>query len=215
MGIMRKELVFLILGLCIAGVLIAGCTTPTTTPPATTVKTTPVPTTAAPVQTTAPPANTIVSTAIANGNFTTLVAALQAAKLDSVLSGPGPYTVFAPTDAAFKNLPNGTLQKLLLDPSGQLTDILKYHVVSGKILASDLANKTTVTTLNGAVLKVNVTNNTVYVNGAKIVKTDITTANGVIQVIDAVLIPPTPVSNNTTSANLSSIKTAIVNKTGM
>jgi uncharacterized surface protein with fasciclin (FAS1) repeats len=213
---MRRELLFLFIGLCIAGVLIAGCTTPTTTPPATSTKTTPVPTTAAPITTKAPPANTIVSTAIANGNFTTLVAALQAAKLDSVLSGPGPFTVFAPTDAAFKKLPNGTVQNLLLNPSGQLTDILKYHVVSGQYLASDLANMTTLKTVNGAVLKINVTTDGVYVNGAKVVTKDIRTDNGVIHVIDAVLIPPTPVVNNTTaSTNVPAVKANITTKTGM
>jgi len=188
---MKLKILYLLAALCITGVLIAGCTTP----PATNVS---APVTTG-VPTKAPVANTIVSAATANGNLKTFVSALQAAKLDTVLNGPGPYTVFAPTDSAFANLPNGTIQKLLMTPSGQLTDILKYHVVQGDYMTSAFTNNTTVKTLEGENIHLNVTNGSVYVNGAKIVVTNIKTDNGEIQVIDAVLLPPTLVTNSTIS----------------
>jgi uncharacterized surface protein with fasciclin (FAS1) repeats len=84
----------------------------------------------------------IVETAVADGRFTTLVAAVQAAKLDGALSGPGPFTVFAPTDDAFKNLPEGTVASLLKQPEGQLKQILLYHVVDGKVMAADVVKLT-------------------------------------------------------------------------
>jgi uncharacterized surface protein with fasciclin (FAS1) repeats len=211
---MRKEMLLLFICFCLAGVLIAGCTTPTTTPPATTQVTTvatPVQTTIA-AQTTTPPMKTIVSTAVENGNFTTLVTALKAANLDSALSGKGPFTVFAPSDAAFKKLPNGTVEKLLLDPKGQLTDVLTYHVVSGMYVADDVVKMKTIKTLEGQNLTVNVTKEGVFINNARIVTTDIKTDNGVIHVIDAVLIPPAPAVNKT--ANTSAVKTNGTMKSG-
>jgi transforming growth factor-beta-induced protein len=192
---MKKEILILFICLCMAGVFIAGCTTPTTPPVTPTPTATPVPTTALP--TTMTPAKTIISTAVADGRFTTLVAAIQAANLSGTLSGPGPFTVFAPTDDAFKNLPNGTVQALLQDPKGQLTQILLYHVVPGEYLAADIVNMTTLQTLQGGNLTINATGGAVYVNNAKIVQADIMTQNGVIHVIDAVLIPP---ATNTTNA---------------
>ncbi|HTY15664.1 MAG TPA: fasciclin domain-containing protein [Methanoregulaceae archaeon] len=192
---MKQQILIAFAALCIAGVIIAGCTTPTTTPPATTVST-PVTTV---VTTTQAPANTIVNMAVANGNLKTLVAALQAAKLDTVLNGPGPYTIFAPSDSAFANLPNDTLQRLLITPSGQLSDILKYHVVQGDYMTSAFTNNTTLKTLEGENIHLNVTNGSVYVNGAKIVASNIKTDNGEIQVINAVLFPPTLITNTTIS----------------
>lgn len=211
---MRREIVLLLACLCMAGVLIAGCTTPTTPPVTPAATATPVPATA--VQTTAPTARTIVSTAVADGRFTTLVAAVQAAKLDGTLSGPGPFTVFAPTDDAFKKLPNDTVSSLLKDPEGQLKQILLYHVISGQYMASDVTNKTLLKTLQGGNLTINATKTAVYVNNAKVVITDIKTDNGVIHVIDAVLIPPAPAANTTTvKANTTTVKVNTTTKTGM
>jgi transforming growth factor-beta-induced protein len=132
----------------------------------------------------------IVETAVADGRFTTLVAALQAAKLDGALSGPGPFTVFAPTDDAFKNLPPGTVETLLKDPQGQLKQILLYHVVDGKVMAADVVKLTSAKTLQGSNVNVTVTNGVVKINDATVKITDIQTSNGVIHVIDKVLIPP-------------------------
>jgi transforming growth factor-beta-induced protein len=174
---------FVILAILVIGILIAGCTSK---PPAPVV--TPTPT---PVQTTAaPPMKSIVETAVADGRFTTLVAALQAAKLDGALSGPGPFTVFAPTDDAFKNLPPGTVETLLKDPQGQLKQILLYHVVDGKVMAADVVKLTSAKTLQGSNVNITVTNGVVKINDATVKITDIQTSNGVIHVIDKVLIPP-------------------------
>jgi transforming growth factor-beta-induced protein len=136
-----------------------------------------------------PAAKDIVDTAVGAGQFTTLAKALGAAGLVDALKGPGPFTVFAPTDAAFAKLPAGTLAKLLKDPKGQLADILKYHVVSGKVMASDITNGMTATTLQGSDLKFTIKDGNVYVNGAKVVQADIPASNGVIHVIDSVLVP--------------------------
>ena len=132
----------------------------------------------------------IVDTAVAAGSFTTLVAAVKAADLVGTLKSPGPFTVFAPTDAAFKKLPKGTLASLLKpENKGKLVKILTYHVVPGKILAADVAGKTTaVATVEGD--KVHVDGRYgVRVNKAHVIKADIVTDNGVIHVIDKVLLP--------------------------
>jgi uncharacterized surface protein with fasciclin (FAS1) repeats/plastocyanin len=180
---MKKLLV--VLAILFIGILLAGCTTQ---PPA--VTPTPTPT---PVPTpTAPPLKSIVDTAVADGRFTTLVAALQAAKLDGTLSGAGPFTVFAPTDDAFNKLPEGTVATLLQEPEGQLKQILLYHVVSGKVMAADVVKLTKATTLEGSDLTITVTDGKVKVNDANVIITDIEASNGVIHVIDAVLIPPVP-----------------------
>lgn len=136
------------------------------------------------------PAKTIVDVAVEAGNFTTLVAALKAAGLVETLQGPGPFTVFAPTDAAFAKLPAGTVEALLADRE-TLTSILTYHVVSGKVMAGDIvkANGAKPGTVNGRSLDVVVRAGKVYVNGAQVVTADIGTSNGVIHVIDAVLLP--------------------------
>jgi uncharacterized surface protein with fasciclin (FAS1) repeats len=133
---------------------------------------------------------TIVETAVADGRFTTLVAAVQAAKLDGALSGPGPFTVFAPTDDAFKNLPPGTVASLLKTPEGQLKQILLYHVVDGKVMAADVVKLSSAKTLQGSNVNITVTNGVVKINDATVKITDIQTKNGVIHVIDKVIIPP-------------------------
>jgi len=133
----------------------------------------------------------IVDTAVAAGQFKTLAAALGAAGLVSTLKGPGPFTVFAPTDAAFAKLPQGTVATLLKpENKAALTSILTYHVVSGKVMASDVVKLTKATTVNGADVAIMVSNGSVMVNNATVTTTDIVASNGVIHVIDTVLMPP-------------------------
>lgn len=142
-------------------------------------------------------ASDIVDTAVAAGDFETLVAAVQAAGLEDTLRGDGPFTVFAPTDEAFAALPAGTLDTLLADPTGDLAGILTYHVIEGEVLAEDVAglDGQTVTTVNGATLTVgvgadgSVTLTDAAGNTVNVVTTDIMTSNGVIHVIDGVLLP--------------------------
>jgi uncharacterized surface protein with fasciclin (FAS1) repeats len=130
---------------------------------------------------------TIVDVAVANGNFKTLVTAVKAAGLAETLSGKGPFTVFAPTDAAFAKLPAGTLDALLKDIP-KLKAILTYHVVSGAVMAKDV-NTGMVPTVNGASLDVKASAAGVMVDNAKVVSTDVKASNGVIHVIDTVLMP--------------------------
>ncbi len=134
----------------------------------------------------------IVDTAISAGSFGTLVAAVQAAGLVDTLKGPGPFTVFAPTDAAFAALPAGTVENLLKPENrDQLTAILTYHVVPGKVTSTDLAGKmTSASTVQGTTIDIDATSG-VTVEGANVVTADIETSNGVIHVIDSVLIPGT------------------------
>ena len=133
----------------------------------------------------------IVDTAVAAGSFNTLVAAVQAAGLEDTLRGEGPFTVFAPTDDAFAALPEGTVESLLQpDNKDQLVSILTYHVVAGKTKSTDLAGQSvSVATVNGADVAVDGTDG-VTVNGANVVQADIWASNGVIHVIDAVIMPP-------------------------
>jgi uncharacterized surface protein with fasciclin (FAS1) repeats len=138
----------------------------------------------------------IVDTAIAAGSFDTLVTAVQAAGLEETLRGEGPFTVFAPTDEAFEALPEGTLDALLEDPTGDLADILTYHVVEGEVLAADVLelDGQDVTTVNGATFTVNIVDGQVVLtdgagNEVRVVTTDVKASNGVIHVIDAVLLP--------------------------
>jgi uncharacterized surface protein with fasciclin (FAS1) repeats len=132
----------------------------------------------------------IVDTAVAAGDFDTLAAALTAAGLVDTLKGDGPFTVFAPTDAAFAALPAGTVEMLLMpENKDKLTAILTYHVVAGKVMAADIAGKTAdVATVQGSTIKVDATNG-VMINDATVTTADIETSNGVIHVIDKVLIP--------------------------
>lgn len=129
----------------------------------------------------------IVETAVAAGDFNTLVAAVQAAGLVDTLSGPGPFTVFAPTDAAFAKLPAGTVEALLKDPA-KLATILTYHVVPGKVMAKDVMGLSSAMTVQGSTIDID-TSNGVMVDNAKVTATDIETSNGVIHVIDTVLMP--------------------------
>ena len=131
---------------------------------------------------------TVVDIAVEDGRFTTLVTALQAADLAGVLSGEGPFTVFAPTDDAFNNLPEGTLDSLLNDIPA-LKDILLYHVVSGKVLAADVVGLESAESLQGSAITVSVMGDSVMVDDANVIITDIEGSNGVIHVIDAVMIP--------------------------
>ncbi len=130
----------------------------------------------------------IVDTAVAAGTFTTLVAAVEAAGLVETLKGEGPFTVFAPTDEAFAALPEGTVEGLLADPEA-LAAILTYHVVAGKVMSTDLSDGMTATTVNGADITIG-TMGGVKVNDANVVTADIEATNGVIHVIDAVILPP-------------------------
>ncbi|AKB74670.1 hypothetical protein MSLAZ_1409 [Methanosarcina lacustris Z-7289] len=131
----------------------------------------------------------IIETATQAGNFTTLLAALNATNLTDTFKGEGPFTVFAPTDEAFAALPNGTVEGLFNDTEA-LKNILLYHVAGEKLTAEDVANMTNITTLQGSELPVNVTEEGVFVGDARIVMQDVETSNGVIHIIDAVLIPP-------------------------
>jgi uncharacterized surface protein with fasciclin (FAS1) repeats len=139
----------------------------------------------------------IVDTAVGAGDFTTLVTAVQAAELEETLRGEGPFTVFAPTDDAFAALPAGTVDSLLADPTADLTDILTYHVVPGEVLAADVAglDGEAVTTVNGATFTVGVADDGAVTltdgagNEVTVVATDVQADNGVIHVIDGVLLP--------------------------
>ncbi|MEM1005262.1 MAG: fasciclin domain-containing protein [Pseudomonadota bacterium] len=132
----------------------------------------------------------IVDTAVSAGSFNTLVAAVQAAGLVDTLKGSGPFTVFAPTDEAFAALPEGTVETLLLpENKDQLVEILTYHVVPAKVMSADIAGKRAkVLTVQGDRLSVNARNG-VKVNGAEVVQADIEASNGVIHVVDAVILP--------------------------
>ena len=180
--------------LIVASLVLSACA------PAAAVEPTPMPT-AAPTQAPLPTATPmpepegmdIVDTAVADGRFTTLAAALGAADLVDTLKGEGPFTVFAPTDDAFAKLPAGTVEALLEDIP-QLTDILLYHVVPGKVMAADvvgLDGQEAGTALEGKTIGISIEDGSVFLNETvEVIITDIETTNGVIHVIDAVLLPP-------------------------
>ena len=130
----------------------------------------------------------IVETAIAAGSFKTLATALGAAGLVETLKGAGPFTVFAPTDDAFTKLPAGTVEGLLKDRA-KLTAVLTYHVVPGKVMAADVVKLSRAKTVQGQEIAIRANNGSVHVDNATVVKADIETANGVIHVIDAVILP--------------------------
>ena len=136
------------------------------------------------------PTMSITEIAVADGSFTTLVAALDAAGLVETLSGEGAFTVFAPTDEAFAALPEGTVDALLEDPDGALTDILLYHVIDGAVKAETVVTLESATTLNGADVAIDASDGVVLNESVNVVVTDIVATNGVIHVIDAVLLPP-------------------------
>jgi uncharacterized surface protein with fasciclin (FAS1) repeats len=131
----------------------------------------------------------IVDTAVAAGNFKTLVTAVQAAGLVDTLKSPGPFTVFAPTDDAFAKLPKGTVEGLLKDIP-KLKAILTYHVVAGKVIAADVVKIRSAKTVEGEEIKIDSSMGNVKINDAEVIKADIMTSNGVIHVIDKVLMPP-------------------------
>ena len=137
------------------------------------------------------PSLNIVETAVSAGTFDTLVAAVTAADLVSVLSGPGPFTVFAPTEAAFAALPAGTVETLLLpENKDQLIAMLTYHVVSGAVTSEQVVGLTSAPTVQGSSVNIRVEGGVVYINDAAVTQVDIEASNGVIHVIDQVLLPP-------------------------
>jgi uncharacterized surface protein with fasciclin (FAS1) repeats len=132
----------------------------------------------------------IVDTAVAAGQFETLAAALGAADLVDTLKGDGPFTVFAPTDEAFAKLPEGTVENLLKPENrDKLVAILTYHVVSGKVMAADVVNLSEARTVNGQSVAIKVVDNDVRIDNATVIATDIDASNGVIHVIDTVILP--------------------------
>lgn len=193
---MRKSILFV---LVLAAVVSACATAPTPTSvpptqapaptlaPAPTKAPTVMPTVVPPTATSAP--KTIADIAIADGRFKTLVAAATAAGLVDTLKSAGPFTVFAPTDDAFAKLPAGTVDALLKDPA-KLKDILLYHVVAGKVMAADVVKLTSAKTVQGSNITIKVDGPKVMVNDANVVITDIQASNGVIHVIDRVILPP-------------------------
>ena len=192
---MKRSIALLVPALAIA---IAACSSaaspsaaPTTAPTAT-----PAPTTAAASPSIAPSASAaamakdIVETATEAGSFKTLLTAVKAAGLVETLQGKGPFTVFAPTDAAFAALPAGTLDGLLKDPAA-LKKVLLYHVVSGSVTADKVVGLTSATSVEGSPIAISVKDGTVYLNdSAKVVTPDVMASNGVIHVIDKVILPP-------------------------
>lgn len=140
--------------------------------------------------------SSVVDIVVNSGDHNTLEAAVIAAELADDLSGEGPFAVFAPTDAAFAALPEGTVATLLEDPTGDLAQILLYHVVGSEVMSKDLVNGQSVTTLNGEKVSITSKGGSFYVDNAKISVADIKADNGVVHVIDAVIIP-TPKSAST------------------
>lgn len=150
---------------------------------------------------------TIVETAVAAGSFNTLVTAVKTAGLVETLSGPGPFTVFAPTDEAFAKLPAGAIAALLAD-SERLTSVLTYHVAPGKLMAADVVKLSSVSSVNGASASIATTSG-VMIDGAKIIKTDIECSNGVIHVIDAVIMPKDIIETATAAGQFQTLAAAI------
>jgi uncharacterized surface protein with fasciclin (FAS1) repeats len=162
---------------------------------------------------TSPGGKNIVDTAIAAGNFKTLVTALQAAGLVDTLKGEGQFTVFAPTDAAFAKIPKDQLNALMANKT-QLTALLSYHIVPGKVMSTDLKNGMTIKTVPGENLIISLANGGVLVNDAKVVQADIVSTNGVIHVIDTVLIPMAvakAANLNLSKSNINKMKTNSTN----
>jgi len=178
-----KRLLLLVVSMLVLAACAPMATPQPTSPPMPTA--TPIPPTATPAP------QTIVDIAVADGRFTTLVKAVQAAGLVETLKSEGPFTVFAPTDEAFAKLPAGTLESLLKPANKkQLTDILLYHVVSGRVLVEDVVKLERAETVLGKPVMIKVQDGKVFVNEAQVVLTDIKTTNGVIHVIDTVILPP-------------------------
>jgi uncharacterized surface protein with fasciclin (FAS1) repeats len=178
----RVRLILAMAIVAAAAIVVVACGGETTTTPTPTPSPTPSETMAA---------KTIVVVATDAGTFTTLTAALQAAALVDTLQGTGPFTVFAPDDAAFATLPAGTVDDLLADPKGQLTQILTYHVVPGEYPSSALTDGMKLKTVQGEDITITIKDGKVYANEAMVTAADIQASNGIIHVIDGVLIPPT------------------------
>ena len=178
----RVRLVLAVAIVAAVAIVVVACGGETTATPTPTPSPTPSETMAA---------KTIVVVATDAGTFTTLTAALQAAALVETLQGTGPFTVFAPDDAAFATLPAGTVDDLLKDPKGQLTQILTYHVVPGEYPSSALTDGMKLKTVQGDDITITIKDGKVYANEAMVTAADIQASNGIIHVIDGVLIPPT------------------------
>ena len=192
---MKRSIALLVPALAIA---IAACSAtapspsaaPTTAPTATPAPTTTTSPSTAPSASPAAMVKDIVETATEAGSFKTLLTAVKAAGLVETLQGPGPFTVFAPTDAAFAALPAGTLDGLLKDPAA-LKEILLYHVVSGAVTADKVVGLTSAMSVEGSPVAISVKDGSVYLNGtATVVTPDVMASNGVIHVIDHVILPP-------------------------
>lgn len=191
---MKRSITLLVPALAIA---IAACSTAASPSGAPTGASTPSPASATaaapsiePSASTAAMANDIVETATEAGSFKTLLTAAKAAGLVETLQGKGPFTVFAPTDAAFAALPAGTLEGLLKDPAA-LKKILLYHVVSGSVTSENVVGLTSATSVEGSPIAIAVKDGTVYLNdSAKVVTPDVMASNGLIHVIDKVILPP-------------------------
>ena len=169
-----------ILAVTALAIVVAACSTAAS----------PSPSPATPAPSPSPALGDIVATADGAGTFTTLLAAAEAAGLVETLQGEGPFTVFAPTDEAFAALPAGTLDSLLADPEA-LKKILLYHVVSGSVKAADVVNLTSADSVEGSPIAIAVKDGMVYLNdAAKVTATDVMASNGVIHVIDQVILPP-------------------------
>jgi uncharacterized surface protein with fasciclin (FAS1) repeats len=125
-----------------------------------------------------------------DGNFSTFTQAIEAAGLEGMLAGPGPYTVFAPTDEAFSRISNAVMEELFSDPKGNLAEVLLYHMAPGDYMASGMATNEIIATVQGNSVTVDAAGDGVRVNGAEVVRVDILAANGVIHAIDAVMLPP-------------------------
>ena len=191
---MKRSIALLVPALAIAIAACSAAASPTVAP--TTAPTPTAATTTAPAPSSAPSASAaamakdIVQTATEAGSFKTLLTAATAAGLVETLQGKGPFTVFAPTDAAFAALPAGTLDGLLKDPAA-LKKILLYHVVSGAVTADQVVGLTSATSVEGSPIAISVKDGAVYLNGsAKVVTPDVMASNGVIHVIDKVILPP-------------------------
>jgi uncharacterized surface protein with fasciclin (FAS1) repeats len=155
-------------------------------------------------------AKDIVDTAVAAGSFKTLAAALKAADLIDTLKGKGPFTVFAPTDEAFGKLPKGTVEDLLKpENKAKLAGILTYHVVAGKVMAADVVKLTKAKTVHGSEVTIAVKGGKVKVDNANVVKTDIQTSNGVIHVIDAVILPKDVVDTAVAAGSFKTLAAAL------
>jgi transforming growth factor-beta-induced protein len=181
--------------LLIVALLVVACVPPPAAQPQEPTKAPPAVATA----TTAPAAKDIVDTAVADGRFKTLVAAVQAAGLVETLKGKGPFTVFAPTDEAFAKLPAGTVEGLLKEPA-KLKDILLYHVIAGNVMAADAAKLTSANTVLGQPITIKAEGGKVMINDATVVIADVKTSNGIIHVIDRVILPPAPKAAEPTKA---------------